>query len=111
MPFPPTVQDIKEESDDMNETTDLSALKEHIGPGITPQQKVCKICNTQRNGKRIENHVTLCLKYYDQVLKDDENSEKFSCKLCSKSFDLIGSLYNHLEKTNHKDLNPLRDIP
>ena len=84
-------------------------FREHIGPGSKPYKKLCLICNTQRDTTKIEKHVKYCLKYYQHVHKDGENSEKFSCKLCSKSFDLIGSLYNHLENTNHKDLNPLRE--
>ena len=84
--------------------------REYIASGSKYHRKLCQICKTEKDGKRIEKHVEYCLKYYQfvQMDDDDENSRKCFCKLCEKKFDHVGSLYNHIE-TNHDDeVNPLR---
>ena len=80
---------------------ELRALREYIGPGSKPTKKMCKICNTQRETKKIEKHVQYCLKYFQFARKDEEKSNEYSCKFCQKSgFDPIGRLYYHIE-TRH----------
>ena len=93
---------------------ELRALREHIGPGSKPTKKMCKICNTQRETKKIGKHVQYCLKYFQFARKDEEKSNEYSCKFCQKSgFDPIGRLYYHIETRhsrmfdNKKEKNPL----
>ena len=51
---------------------ELRALREYIGPGSKPTKKMCKICNTQRETKKIGKHVQYCLKYFQFARKDEE---------------------------------------
>ena len=71
-------------------------FREHIGPGSKYHRRLCRICNFERESKKIEKHVEYCLKYYQFVERDNENPEKISCKLCQKLFNQIGILYKHI---------------
>ena len=74
-------------------------LGKYYVSGSKSWKKLCRICNTERQKAKIEEHVHDCLKYYQFVQKDSKSEkEKYCCTLCAQYFYIIGYLYDHLKK-------------